>query len=148
MYPNHCSPTAQTCLIKSLTSSRICPSHQNARQRPSRSPLLRRRKAPRTHPGSVFPQLMIPLFKPTESPETLSRDSRAPRESIVLTCDNRQAPQKSVDQPGTRDLSCSTVVHLEEGMLTPKFALGRHHTSIPPRLPRREGGCHTQVQCG
>ena len=33
----------------------------------------------------VFPQPIIPLFKPIGSPETLSRDSRAPPESIVLT---------------------------------------------------------------
>ena len=36
----------------------------------------------------VFPQPIIPLFKPIESPRTLSRDSQAPPESIVLTWRN------------------------------------------------------------
>ena len=38
-----------------------------------------------------FPQLIIPLFKPIESPETLSRDSRGPPESIVLIWRNTTA---------------------------------------------------------
>ena len=33
----------------------------------------------------VFPQPNIPSFKPIESPETLSQDSRTPSERIVLT---------------------------------------------------------------
>lgn len=32
----------------------------------------------------VFPQPVVPLFKPFESPETLSLDFRAPLESVVL----------------------------------------------------------------
>ena len=36
----------------------------------------------------VLLQPSIPLFKPIESPETLSRDSRAPPECIVLTLRN------------------------------------------------------------
>ena len=36
----------------------------------------------------VFPQPIVPLFKPDGSPETLSRDSRAPPESMVLIWEN------------------------------------------------------------
>ena len=36
----------------------------------------------------VLPQPIIPLFKPIESPETLSGDTRAPLTSIVLTWRN------------------------------------------------------------
>ena len=41
--------------------------------------------------GYVFLQPTVPLFKPIESPETLTRDSRAPPESIVLTWRNTTA---------------------------------------------------------
>ena len=40
----------------------------------------------------VFSQPNIPLFKPIESPETLSRDSYAPPEKIVLTWRNATGP--------------------------------------------------------
>ena len=39
-------------------------------------------------PGSVLPQPIIPLFKPTGSPEASSRDSRPPPENRTLTWRN------------------------------------------------------------
>ncbi len=42
----------------------------------------------RVHVAFVLPRPIIPLFKPIGSPETLSRDPRAPLESIVLTWRN------------------------------------------------------------
>ena len=59
----------------------------------------------------VLPRPIIPLSKPLGSPETLSRDTRAPPESIVLTKSNRAAEardrgwntDKSVN--GLRDLA-------------------------------------------